>query len=175
MTEVNNLTVMGKITSVYGVKGWVKVLSYTRPRENLCTYDAWFLQQGNRSSKVEVSECKPHSNGLIAKLVGYDDREKARELSGVMIAVQISDLPELEDGEYYWHQLEGLSVSTESGEFLGRVSRMMETGSNDVMVVKASQGSIDGRERLIPYLDTQVVKHVDLDSRSILVDWDPDF
>lgn len=175
MTDLDNVTVMGKITSVYGVKGWVKVLSYTRPKENLCHYREWFLQQGNTSRKVEVSECKPHSNGLVAKIVGLDDREKARELGNVLIAVATSELPELEEGEYYWHQLVGMKVSTESGQLLGQISRMMETGANDVMVVRACQGSLDGKERLIPYLEAQVVKSIDPDNRSMIVDWDPDF
>jgi 16S rRNA processing protein RimM len=84
-------------------------------------------------------------------------------------------LPELPSGEYYWYQLEGLDVFTVSGECLGKVHHLMETGSNDVVVVRATSGSIDQRERLIPYLPDQVVQQVDLDQGRMVVDWDPEF
>ena len=175
MAESLDTTVMGKITSVYGVKGWVKILSYTRPKENICKYNAWTIQKGKTVKSVKVLNCKPHGNGIVAQLEGINDRELAKTLADYLVSVPTIELPELSDGDYYWHQLEGLLVRTVDGALLGKVSHLIETGSNDVFVVKPCDGSIDGKERLIPYLLDQVVKAIALDEQSISVDWDPEF
>ncbi len=107
--------------------------------------------------------------GLVAKLKGCDDRESARDLIGALIQVRRGDLAELEPGEFYWADLLGLKVETLSGTELGAVDNLLETGANDVLVVRGD------RERLIPFLQGQVVHDVDLDKQRIRVDWDPDF
>jgi len=168
-------TVMGKITSVYGVKGWVKVFSYTQPKENLLKYKVWTLRKNSRDQQVKVLQSKVHGNGIVAYLEGYSDRERSKELSESLIMLEVDALPSLEDGDYYWHQLEGLKVLTVDGALLGKVSHLMETGSNDVLVIKKCAGSLDAKERLVPYLLEQVVKSVDIDSGQIVVDWDPEF
>ena len=111
----------------------------------------------------------------MAKLAGVDDREIARQYCGMDIAIEKSLLPELGDGDFYWSQLEKLDVLTESGEKLGKVSHLIATGSNDVLVVKGNADSIDRKERLIPYLPDQVVKEINLEEGTIRVDWDPEF
>lgn len=168
-------TIMGKVTSVYGVKGWVKVFSYTQPKENLKKYKVWTLEKNGQRKQVSVLGCKAHGNGLVAQLDGCSDREQAKALTESMICVETAELPDLEDGEFYWHQLEALKVVTTQGQLLGKVHHLMETGSNDVLVVRKCAGSIDGKERLIPYLPEQVVKNVDLEEGVIEVDWDPEF
>jgi 16S rRNA processing protein RimM len=183
MSKSSNNTVMGKVTSVYGVKGWVKVFSYTQPKENLCQYHNWQLQdQSGVSRPVKVLDCKPHGNGLIALFEGAKDRDLAKKFCGMLITVPSSELPSLPEGEYYWSELEGLLVYSVSSELkeskpvlLGKVSHLIETGSNDVLVVKKCKDSLDGNERLIPYLQDQVVTLVDLHKGIIEVDWDPDF
>jgi 16S rRNA processing protein RimM len=122
-----------------------------------------------------VSAAKKHGKGLIARLDGIDAPEKARAFANVDIAVPKTALPDLQPGEYYWSQLENLLVYTESGVLLGRVDHLMETGANDVLVVKGTDESIDREERLLPWLPDQVVKEIDLDSGVIRVDWDPEF
>tara|TARA_R110001592_G_scaffold33316_1_gene115585 strand:- start:1281 stop:1796 length:516 start_codon:yes stop_codon:yes gene_type:complete len=171
---------MGKVTSVYGVKGWVKIFSYTQPKENICQYSDWQLQdQSGVSRPVKVLDCKSHGNGFVALFDGAKDRDLAKKFCGMLITVQSSELPSLPEGEYYWSQLQGLLVYSLSSEtepvLLGKVSHLIETGSNDVLVVKKCKDSLDGNERLIPYLLEQVVKHVDLHKGVIEVDWDPDF
>ena len=94
---------------------------------------------------------------------------------GSEILVERTNLPELDQDDYYWHQLVGLQVSNLSNQCLGEVDYLLETGSNDVLVVKPTANSIDDSERLVPYLYGQTVKGVDLDKQSILVDWDSDF
>jgi 16S rRNA processing protein RimM len=111
----------------------------------------------------------------VVRLKGIGDREVARTYSGADITVPTAELPELPEGEFYWHQLEGLTVLTVDGECLGKVDHMIETGSNDVLVVRATDSSIDQRERLIPYLPEQAVTNVSLAEGSITVDWDPEF
>lgn len=173
-TQQENM-VLGKITAVYGIKGWVKIYSFTDPMENIFTYQPWQLKVGNTLKNVKVSASKKHGKGLIAKLEGVDDRNTAQTYCGYEIQADSNLLPALEEGEYYWNQLKGLLVYTESEQLLGKVSHLMETGSNDVLVVKASKDSIDQQERLLPYLPDQVIKKIDLETGTMRVDWDPEF
>jgi 16S rRNA processing protein RimM len=175
MSVKDKSAVMGKITSVYGVKGWVKVISYAQEKENLCNFNNWVLDNSGVISTVKVKSCKSHGGGLVAQLEGCDDRELAKQYCGSLVTIPQSELPDLEIGEYYWHQLEGMNVITTESVLLGKVSHLIETGSNDVLIVKKCKDSLDGKERLIPYLPDQVVQSVDLDSNVIKVDWDPDF
>lgn len=168
-------TVLGKITSVYGIKGWVKVVSYTDPMENILSFSQWVATRDGQELALKLENGKRHGKGLIAKLGGYDDREQAASLAGYRIEVDKSLLPALDDGEYYWHQLEGLEVLCADGRLLGKVSHLMETGSNDVLVVRPCKGSLDGRERLIPYVPDEYVKAVSLKDGTMSVDWDPEF
>ncbi len=175
MTAPNDYAVMGKITSVYGVKGWVKVFSYTQPKENICRYKEWRLERKGEVKTIKVLQCKAHGNGLVAQLEGCNDRDQARAYAEFLIGVPRESLPELEAGDYYWHQLEGLEVRLGDGRALGKVDHLLETGANDVLVVRKCKGSIDGKERLIPYLPEQVVTEVNLAEGWIQVDWDPEF
>ena len=168
-------TVIGKITSVYGIKGWVKALSYTEPMQNLLSYKRVNWEQGAQRRELTIESGKEHGKGLIIKLKGFDDPEAARVLCGGLISVDVGQFPPLEEGEYYWHQLEGLTVLTLDGQELGKVDHLMETGANDVLVVRSTPTSMDGRERLLPYLPEQVVQKVDLEKGVLIVDWDPEF
>ena len=106
--------------------------------------------------------------------MGVDDRTLAESYKGLEVAVSGDCLPQLEDGDYYWSQLQGLQVWCQAGDdrvLLGSVDYLIETGANDVLVVKATQDSIDDRERLIPYLPDNTVTRVDLEEAVIEVDW----
>ena len=168
-------TVLGRIASVYGVKGWVKIYSSTDPIENILTYSPWLLKIKGQWKSFEIEAGKRHGKGLVAKLVGADDREIARLYNGVEIAVESHRLPQLEEGEFYWSQLENLTVYTVSGQLLGKVSHLMETGANDVIVVRACEGSLDREERLIPYMPETYVVNIDLEQKEMVVNWDPEF
>ena len=177
--QPSNRVVIGKITTVYGVKGWVKVHSFTEPMENFLSYTSCWVGSEQSWKPIEFDAGRSHGKGLVAHIAGVDDRELARSYTGSLVAVEIDQLPPLEDDEeYYWYQLEGLKVFTETEagtQLLGKVSHLMETGANDVLVVRKCAGSIDRRERLIPYLPEQVVTSIDLESGEMLVDWDPEF
>ncbi|PAU61340.1 ribosome maturation factor RimM [Pseudomonas indica] len=168
------LIVLGKITSVHGVRGEVKVYSFTDPIDNLLDYRRWTLRRDSETRQVEVSGGRLQGKVLVAKLKGLDDREEARTLAGFDICVPRGELPGLSEGEYYWYQLEGLKVIDQAGQLLGRIDHLLETGSNDVMVVKPFPGSLDDRERLLPYTE-QCVLSVDLETGEMRVDWDADF
>ncbi len=143
--------------------------------ENILNYSPWYLKLNGRWQKVELEQGKRHGKGMIAKLAGCDDRDRAGIYCGADIGIEQVQLPALKSDEYYWHQLEKLNVVTESDVVLGRVDYLISTGSNDVLVVKGTRDSLDRRERLIPYLPDQVIKEINLETGTIRVDWDPDF
>lgn len=161
--------VMGEVVGLFGVRGWVKVYSYTRPLEGILKYRPWQVHLRDEWRPLEVAEGRVQGKGLVARLRGYESREQASELVGAQIGVWASDLPRLSSGEYYWAELEGLRVLNLAGEELGTVSHLFDTGANDVLVVKQGR-----RERLIPYT-RDAVRGVDLAKREIRVDWDKEF
>lgn len=168
--------VLGKLTSPHGVRGWLKVYSYTSPIEGILGYPEWMLRHGDRLVRQRVLQGHRQGKGLVARLEGIESREAAEALAGTEILLPKAELPVLEAGEYYWHQLEGLRVVTPEGVCLGHVAYLFETGANDVMVVKgpADEG-IEERERLLPYLPGDVVLDVDAAAGVMTVDWDPEF
>ncbi len=169
------LIVLGKITSVFGIKGWVKVYSYTDPMENLLAYPKWQLRLQGQSKFFRQLDGRKHGKGLVVKLEGVDTPEDARLLSGAEILLSKAELPKLPEDEFYWSQLIGLQVVNLQGQLFGKVSSLLETGANDVLVVKACQGSLDQQERLIPWLLPDVIRQVNLETAQIEVDWDADF
>lgn len=170
--------VVGQLAGVYGVKGWLKVRSFTQPAENILAYKPWFLRTPHGLKEMTVDEYKVRPQGVSVHFSGLDDRDIAAQLGRSTIEVGKHLLPDLADGDYYWHQLEGLTVLSDwNGEHhcLGIVERLMETGANDVLVVKPFESSIDDQERLIPYILEQFVTVVDLKAGLIRVVWDPEF
>ncbi|MCW9083077.1 MAG: ribosome maturation factor RimM, partial [Colwellia sp.] len=110
------------------------------------------------------------------KVGNIDDRDEAQALVGSEILTSENSLPDLPQGEYYWRDLIGMNVVTTQGYDLGVVSDMMETGANDVLVVKANlNDGFSKKERLIPYLFEEVVESVSIENKQICVDWDPGF
>lgn len=172
--STDDLIVMGKIGAVHGVRGDVKIHSFTDPMENLFDYPVWHLRRDGELKQVRLASARSQGKGLVARIEGVEDREVARTYTSFEICVPRSELPELEQGEYYWHQLVGLQVVNREQQLLGRVDHLLETGANDVLVVRPYAGSLDGRERLLPYTDDCVLQ-IDLDKGMISVEWDADF
>ncbi len=173
-----DLVVVGRITAVYGIKGWVKVHSYTEVAEDVFTYQPWYVKTAHGVKRVDIDEARPHGKSFAAHIKGVDDRTLAEQYAGSDVAVERALLPELDTGEYYWSQLENLVViSVYDGQSLrlGRVSKLLETGANDVLVVVPDEQSIDQRERLIPYVPEQFILAIDLAAGEMRVDWDPEF
>ncbi|MEK1904994.1 MAG: ribosome maturation factor RimM [Pseudomonas sp.] len=174
MPTAEDLIVLGKITSVHGIRGEVKIYSFTDPIDNLLDYRRWTLQRDGEVKQVELVSGRLQGKVLVAKLKGLDDREVARTFAGFDICVPRAQLPDLAEDEFYWYQLVGLKVIDTLGQLLGSIDSLMETGANDVMVVKPCAGSLDDRERLLPYT-AQCVLKVDLAAGEMQVDWDADF
>lgn len=174
MTEPDkHYIVVGKVAAPYGVKGWVKIHSYTQEVKNILDYAPWFIRPERNTDvswrSVEVVASKLHGNGLVVQLADSDSRDKAESLKGYEIAADRQQLPEPEEGQFYWIDLMGLEVINLQGINLGTVARLMETGANDVLVV------VGDKERLIPYVPGEFVKNVDLGNSTMEVDWDADF
>ena len=161
---------LGKIVGVHGVRGELKLESYTEPRVQIFSYRPWLMRSVAGEKIIDDCRGRAQGKGLVAELPGVADRDAAAALVGTEIWVARSALPAPKPGEYYWSDLEGLEVVTTAGVTLGRVSHLVATGANDVLVVKDAE-----RERLIPFLVGQYVTNVDLDAGRMTVDWDPEF
>lgn len=124
---------------------------------------------------LELDEVRAHGKTLIAHVRGYDTPEQSRALTGIELEVEADGLPPLEEGEYYWAELQGLQVFNRQQERLGRVSHLIETGANDVLVVMPDADSIDDQERLVPWLPGQHIDRVSLEEERLDVDWESDW
>lgn len=159
---------LGRITGPFGVKGWVKVRSYTEPAEEVLDFGEWHVDVPRGGPRtLRPLEGRRHGKAVVARLEGIGDRDAAAALAHCDVSVPRSQLPALEGGQYYWADLEGLEVVTTDGTVLGRLQGFAETPANPVMIV------VGERERLVP-LVPQHLKEVDLDAGRVVVDWDPD-
>lgn len=165
---------LGRVAGVYGVKGWVKLQSFTRPIDNLLGYRDVWLAKGEGFA-ARMVEGKVHGGGIVARLSGPDgqlieDRDVAAALIGTEIQVERSQMPAPEAGQFYWFDLVGLEVRNMEGVVLGKVDSVTSNGAQDVLVVQ------DGEtERLIPFVHGAIIQSVELDGGGIVADWQPDF
>lgn len=182
------LITLGRVGKTHGIKGWLKLYSYTDPVTNITDFDRFMVAKSTDRSglgasaggkplpaELQVDQIQVRNDRLLVHFIGYDDPETAGTLVGCQLQVLADRLPELDAEEYYWHQLIGLRVINGDGQWLGNVDQLLETGANDVVVVRPCAGSLDDRERLIPYLRDSVITRVDLDAGELKVDWRADF
>ncbi|MCP1726330.1 16S rRNA processing protein RimM [Natronospira proteinivora] len=169
MPPDTEMVVMGRVSGLFGVRGWVKIYSHARPRESIVDFQRWFLRGPGGWQPYSVVTGRKHGNGVVAQLEGVDDRDQAAGLMGRDIAIARDDLPATDPDEFYWVDLIGLVVETEQGVTLGRVVDLVETPANDVLVVQGD------RERLVPFVQGPFIKTIDLDAGCMVVDWDPEF
>ncbi len=176
MRDGAGLIVIGKVVGVHGIKGWLKILSFTRPRENIFKYAPWLVKQNILVSPrsewlgMQLLEGRSQGKGLIASLKGITDRNETMTLVGSEIAINRAQLPALEKGEFYWHDLINMRVINKQNEILGVVTEFLETGANDVLVVEA-----DKQRCLIPYVQDVYIKDIDVGQGVIQVDWQSDY
>lgn len=163
--------VLGRVAGMYGVQGWLKIFSYTEPRDNILNYTPWQIGRDGNWQSVNVLAGRRAGKNIIGQIEGCDSREKARLLMGAEIAISPRQLARPATGEYYWRDLIGLTVVNQQGTTLGKVDHLFETGANDVIVVKDDAG----KERLIPYIKDQTIIAADLAAGWLKVDWDEDF
>lgn len=160
---------VGRLGGPHGVRGFLRVESWTRPPESILDFPAWLLDTAAGTGRYELEETCVQPGRLLVRLAGVHDRTAAAELRRAAISVPRTALPALPAGEWYWADLIGLSVYTTAGTLLGAVDHLLETGANDVLVVHGE------RERLIPWIADDVVQQVDPAGGCLIVDWDPDF
>jgi 16S rRNA processing protein RimM len=160
------LVTLGRICGAYGTKGWVKVRPYTERPDNAARFETWILEKGGVERRVALESCKLQGKGLVAKLGGIDDRDAARELVGAAVKVERTALPACAPGEYYWTDLEGLSVRTVAGEELGTIDHLLAMPAHDMLVLAGA------KRRLIPFVVGRIVRRVDLDAGVVVVEWD---
>jgi 16S rRNA processing protein RimM len=162
------MVVMGRVVAPFAVKGWIKVQPFTQFPGSLLDYPVWWVGRGAGWTPRTLEEGAVHGKSVVAKLEGCDERDAAAAMQGLDVAVPRDRLPRNEAGEYYWADLVGLVVRNVQNQPLGHVEGLLETGANQVLVVRGD------RERLIPYVAAFVVA-VDLAQGEIVVDWGLDF
>lgn len=162
------MVVMGYVSAPFGVRGWIKIRPYTEMLDSLLDYPVWWLGKDGAWREYKVLEANVHGKGLVAGLEGSNGRETAEILQGSQIALPREQLPQAPENQYYWSDLVGLNVVNVQGVVLGKVSELLETGANDVLVIQGE------RERLVPFVN-QLVLEVDLAKGLIKVDWDADY
>lgn len=161
--------VVGKIGTTYGVQGWLKIYSFTEWTTDILGYMPWYLEDASGWCLIDITDGHPHGKGVVVKIAGYDNPEQARLLTGKKIGILRTQLPVLPKNEFYWRDLEGLTVINYDGTTLGEVAYLIETGSNDVLVVKSKDNS---EELAIPYLPDEVITSIDLSNKVMHVHWD---
>ena len=159
---------MGRIAAPFGVKGWVRIRPNTAAPRNLLSYPTWWVGSDGNWRETAVAEAKVQDRAVVARLEGCDDRDAAAALRGKSVAVPREALPRAQQGEYYWADLIGLKVANTAGQELGRVTGMLQTGANDVLVVAGE------RERLIPFI-AEVIREVDPTGGFVRVEWGADY
>ena len=159
---------VGKINGFFGLQGWVKVFSFTSPRSNILNYSPWSIKFEDIFQEIDVIKGREQSKTIVAHIKGIDNREDSQKFIGKDVYIDKEQLPELKEGEYYWHELIGFKVINKNQENLGVVNYFVETGANDVLVVRGK------KEHWIPYIEPFLLS-IDSQNKEILVDWDKDF
>jgi 16S rRNA processing protein RimM len=165
--------IIGKFGRPQGIKGLVRVISFTEPRDNILQYPDWFIQkQGSAWQKIDRLDERVNPQHILAQIDGYATREAISQLTNIDIAVQKTTLPELNTGEYYWHELIGMRVIHNTGAILGIVDSILDTGANDVLVIIDKENN---KKHLVPYILNDVVQNISKTNREMTVCWDLDF
>lgn len=157
---------MARIAAPFGIKGWLKLQTFTEYADSLDQFESWFISSPRGWEKVEVEDFAVNVKSVVAKLRGVDDRTSAEKLAKREIAIPRNWLDQPQQDEYYWLDLIGAEVVNESGDVLGKIETLMETGANDVLVVKSASAEV-----LIPFVSEYLI-NVDRDKKIVTVRWD---
>lgn len=161
---------MGRIHGAFGVRGELKLESFSDPPDAIFRYRPWTLRTAQGVEReLDGARGRSTAKGIVMQMPGVDDRDAAEALRGSEIFVPRSALPPPKPGQYYWVDLEGLRVVNTAGVDFGTVSHLFSTGANDVLVARGE------RERMIPFLEPDYIVSVDFDAGLVTVDWDAEF
>ncbi len=172
---------VGRILDAWGVQGWLKIQPYSASPEALFSSKRWFLQPSERGGKapftgtvrLSIKSARDHAGTVVASVHDIADRNAAEQLKGSRIFISRASFPSPEEGEYYWVDLIGLAVVNREGVSLGEVKDLLATGPQTTLVLSYEEAGKQ-QERMIPFVDAYV-DAVDLPSRRITVDWQPDY
>lgn len=162
--------IVGRIGSSFGVKGWMKIQSFTMPQEKILDYHPWLIKLGKQWQEYVEFDHQYNGKHILIKLPECDSPEQAKQYATAKIAIYRSQMPTVAEDEYYWTDLEGCQVSNQQGVLLGVVDHLMSSGASDLLVIKGNK-----KQYLIPFLLNHFVLQVDLAAKKIVVDWDEDF
>ncbi|MBL8511078.1 MAG: ribosome maturation factor RimM [Betaproteobacteria bacterium] len=163
---------MARIAAPFGIKGWIKLQTFTESPDSLDAYASWLIKGPHGWEEFELEDFAVNARGVVAKLRGCSDRTQAELLNKREVGIPREALDEPDEGEHYWIDLIGSTVLNTQGEHLGTIETLMETGANDVLVVHDGLGDTL-RETLIPFIDGVVIS-VDREAKQITVDWQRD-
>ena len=168
------LVTLGKFGATYGVRGWIKVFSLTEKKRSILEYRHWIIEHKSNLRFLEIEQSVYRNKLITVKIKDIDDRETANELTNTKISIKSDEIKKLKSGEFYWNQIINCVVFNIEGHRLGKVKNLIETGSNDVLVVESipEDGTSVIKQRLIPFIEDSVIKNIDLLKRLIDVDWD---
>lgn len=176
MSSKQEPVVLGKLGSSHGIKGWLKITTYTDSVEGIFDYSPWLIKEQGEWREVKVLQWRFQGKAVVASLEGVETRDQAQMLTNCEIAVTPQQIETLPEDEFYWRDLIGCEVVNTKGYNMGKVQEIVETGSNDVLLVKANAKDGFGKaERMIPFVTEQFIIEVNLTEKQITVDWDPDF
>ena len=158
---------LGKITGVHGIKGWLKIQSFSSPPANILNYPSWIINNKGEEDYYSIEQGRKQNNKIVVKLEKIDDRNTAESLINSKIQILRSDLPKLSNENYYWSDLVGLSVLNSEEKVIGKIESLIETGANDVMVINTAK---DERV-LVPFVMHEIIKEVNVELNYIKIDW----
>ena len=158
---------LGKITGVHGIKGWLKIQSFSSPPENILTYPSWIINNQGEEDFYSIEQGRKQNNKIVVKLENIDNRNTAESLKNSKIQILRSDLPKLSNENYYWSDLVGLSVLNSEEKVIGKIESLIETGANDVMVII----TLKDERILIPFVMHEIIKEVNVELNYIKIDW----
>jgi len=158
---------LGKITGVHGIKGWLKIQSFSSPLENILNYPSWIINNQGEEDFYSIEQGRKQNNKIVVKLEKIDDRNTAESLINSKIQILRSDLPKLSNENYYWSDLVGLSVLNSEETVIGKIESLIETGANDVMVII----TLKDERILIPFVMHEIIKEVNVELNYIKIDW----
>lgn len=159
---------IGKVIGLHGVKGWLKILSFSSPPENIFNYKSLIISNKYINQIFHIEDSRKQGKKILIKLDNIDDRTSAESLKESDIYIQRSDLPQLSEDTYYWEDLLGFNVFNQNNIKIGNVDSFIETGSNDVLIVKTTKN----KNILIPFIMNKSIKVVNTESHYITVDWE---
>jgi 16S rRNA processing protein RimM len=169
MNNSQRRILVARVVGAFGVRGEVKLQSFTDPLKQVLKYQPWILVHNGQEKEITEVRARETNKGLTVFFPDIDDRDVAEALTGAEVWVPRSRLPAPKNGEYYWIDLEGMQVHNLEGVDFGKVSHLFNNGANDVMFVQGE------RVRLLPFVMDDYIKNIDFDAQQITVDWEADF